>query len=335
MATVTVLTAERMLEIEASSVTSGDINAEGHLILMQEDGTPIDVGAVSGMRIYTGSAYEAAGDSFSYIGPADPGAVADGSVWYDTDDIAGPFASDTQQGLVELATNAETTTGTDTTRAVTPAGVKAVADTKQPTDADLTAFAALAPANDDVVQRKAGAWTNRTMAQLLVDLLALPLAGGTVTGTITSSQTASTVALLAGLVNADTFNRIHILASGAIEIGSGAAAREIILSRTAAGVLTLTGADLRITTAGKGLRIAEGSNAKMGIATLNGSTAVVVNTTAVTAASRIFMTTNNINASPAFGAPYVFARTAGTSFSIKSSSGTDVSTVAWMIVEPG
>lgn len=37
-------------------------------------------------------------------------------------------------------------------------------------DADLTAIAALAPTNDDVIQRKAGAWTNRTPAQLKTDL---------------------------------------------------------------------------------------------------------------------------------------------------------------------
>ena len=37
-------------------------------------------------------------------------------------------------------------------------------------DADLDAVAALAPTNDDVLQRKAGAWTNRTIAQLLTDL---------------------------------------------------------------------------------------------------------------------------------------------------------------------
>lgn len=37
-------------------------------------------------------------------------------------------ASTTQTGIVELATNTEATTGTDTSRAVTPAGVKAVVD---------------------------------------------------------------------------------------------------------------------------------------------------------------------------------------------------------------
>jgi hypothetical protein len=37
-------------------------------------------------------------------------------------------------------------------------------------DADLKTIAQLAPTNDDVVQRKSGAWTNRTMAQLASDL---------------------------------------------------------------------------------------------------------------------------------------------------------------------
>jgi hypothetical protein len=40
----------------------------------------------------------------------------------------------------------------------------------QPLDSDLTAIAALTPANDDVIQRKSGAWTNRTIAQLVSDL---------------------------------------------------------------------------------------------------------------------------------------------------------------------
>ena len=40
----------------------------------------------------------------------------------------------------------------------------------QPADADLTAIAGLSPSNDDVIQRKSGAWTNRTPAQLKTDL---------------------------------------------------------------------------------------------------------------------------------------------------------------------
>jgi microcompartment protein CcmK/EutM len=45
-------------------------------------------------------------------------------------DYTPPTASDIAVGLVELATTTEATTGTDTARAVTPAGLKAVADTK-------------------------------------------------------------------------------------------------------------------------------------------------------------------------------------------------------------
>jgi WD40 repeat protein len=47
---------------------------------------------------------------------------------------------------------------------------QAALDTKQPLDSDLTAIAALSPSNDDIIQRKAGAWTNRTPAQYKVDL---------------------------------------------------------------------------------------------------------------------------------------------------------------------
>jgi hypothetical protein len=49
-------------------------------------------------------------------------------------------------------------------------GLVAALAALQPLDSDLTAIAALTPANDDVIQRKSGAWTNRTPAQLKTDL---------------------------------------------------------------------------------------------------------------------------------------------------------------------
>jgi hypothetical protein len=52
---------------------------------------------------------------------------------------------------------------------VSTAGQTAL-DAKQPADADLTAIAALAPPDDNVLQRKGGAWVDRTPAQLLADL---------------------------------------------------------------------------------------------------------------------------------------------------------------------
>ncbi|MGA9771690.1 MAG: hypothetical protein WBV94_21850 [Blastocatellia bacterium] len=41
---------------------------------------------------------------------------------------------------------------------------------RQPIDTDLTVIAALSPSNDDLLQRKAGAWINRTPAQFKTDL---------------------------------------------------------------------------------------------------------------------------------------------------------------------
>lgn len=41
---------------------------------------------------------------------------------------------------------------------------------KQALDADLTAIAGLTPSNDDILQRKSGAWASRTLAQLKTDL---------------------------------------------------------------------------------------------------------------------------------------------------------------------
>lgn len=52
----------------------------------------------------------------------------------------------------------------------TVTGLQAALDARQPLDADLTAIAGLTPSNDDVLQRKSGAWANRTPTQLKTDL---------------------------------------------------------------------------------------------------------------------------------------------------------------------
>lgn len=80
-----------------------------------------------------------------------------------------------------------------------------------------------------------------------------------------------------------------------------------------------------------GLRVAEGANAKQGTAVLVAGSVVVANTS-VTANSRIFLTSNVPGGTPGF--VRVSARTAGTSFTITSSSGTDTSTIAYQIFEP-
>jgi hypothetical protein len=91
-------------------------------------------------------------------------------------------------------------------------------------------------------------------------------------------------------------------------------------------------ADLVVGRAGKGIKVKEGSNAKMGTVTLAGTTPVTVPTTAVTAASRIFLTVQSPAGTPS-GVAYVASRTPGASFSVKGMPG-DTSTVAWLIMEP-
>lgn len=48
MATVTGFTSSRMLDIEANTVTSGNVDAGGHLILSKHNGSTLDAGKVSG-----------------------------------------------------------------------------------------------------------------------------------------------------------------------------------------------------------------------------------------------------------------------------------------------
>jgi hypothetical protein len=134
---------------------------------------------------------------------------------------------------------------------------------------------------------------------------------------------------------ADTVSRLRIdesagSGSGTLTFGNGTLA-DTNLYRAAADTLA-TDDDLAIKTIGKGLRVAEGTNAKMGTAVLNGTTAVTITTTAVTASSRIMLTINTPGGTPA--SPYVFTRTAGTSFQVKSTGASDTSTIAWLILEP-
>jgi hypothetical protein len=62
----------------------------------------------------------------------------------------------------------------------------------QPVDGDLTAIAALTPGNDDLIQRKAGAWTSRTIVQLRTDLDVAPAVAAGQYHYLTSTAAAGT-----------------------------------------------------------------------------------------------------------------------------------------------
>jgi hypothetical protein len=114
--------------------------------------------------------------------------------------------------------------------------------------------------------------------------------------------------------------------------GSGAVV--LAAAPTLTGTVTASTGDVKLGTAGKGLFVKEGSNAKQGTATLSSGTVVVANT-AVTANSRIFLTAQTLGTVTAPSALTVSARVASTSFTILASQLTDTSIVAYEIFEPG
>jgi len=128
----------------------------------------------------------------------------------------------------------------------------------------------------------------------------------------------------------DAFNRVELRAGGTIAFGAGASSPTTTLTRVGAQLQTNVPFDLN--NVGSGLQVAEGANAKQGTAVLAAGSSVVANTS-VTANSRILLTSNLDGGTPGF--VRVSARTAGTSFTITSSSGTDTSTIAYEIFEPG
>jgi hypothetical protein len=143
---------------------------------------------------------------------------------------------------------------------------------------------------------------------------------------------AATEIVVQSRVQADSSSRYRSYADGKLEWGSGSASRDTNLYRSAADQLA-TDDDFLVNLAGKGIRVKEGSNAKMGVATLVAGTVTVSNTN-ITATSRIQLTAQSLGTVSAPKALAVTARTAGTSFTITSSDNTDTSVVAYYIVEP-
>jgi hypothetical protein len=148
----------------------------------------------------------------------------------------------------------------------------------------------------------------------------------------------------------DSSDRFRLRGDGRLDWGPGTATRDTNLYRSGVGALTTdtffamgsgqsngafavfgnTAASLNIGSAGGGITIKSGTNARIGTATLAAGTATVANTS-ITANTRILLTSNTDGGTP--GWLRVSAKTNGTSFVITSSSNTDTSTVAWLLVE--
>jgi hypothetical protein len=139
----------------------------------------------------------------------------------------------------------------------------------------------------------------------------------------------------------DTSPRVQLGADGSLRWGSGGAGVDTRLFRASAGNLqfstgtfSVTAGSIDVSLAGQGLRVAEGANAKQGVATLVAGTVTVADTS-VTASSRIFLTCQALGTVAVPSALCVSAVVAGTSFTILASQNTDTSVIAYEIFEPG
>ncbi|WP_202516589.1 glycosyl hydrolase family 28-related protein [Streptomyces sp. SID161] len=164
--------------------------------------------------------------------------------------------------------------------------------------------------------------------------------GATVSGFVTKGSDGTSVWL--------TNSAAGVVLAGVSEVSPGSGATtclrtdtgtiSTVLGLTAVKTNALSGTvnridpgDASVVLAGRSVVPSGGTAARMGTAVLSAGT-VTVSTTAVTATSVIVLTTQTPGGT--VGAPYVHARIAGTSFTIKSTSASDTSTVGWRILDP-
>lgn len=173
-------------------------------------------------------------------------------------------------------------------------------------------------------------------------LLAITNTAAAAGGTVTHTEAAAANASLGISVSGDTVNRFVIGGDGKHNWGPGNGATDTDLYRVAANILqtdgtfqVLTdqnvGGNINAITAGKGLTVKGGTNARIGSSALTAGSVVVANTS-VTASTIVLLTSQVDGGTPGF--VRVSTRTAGTSFTITSSSNTDTSTIGWLLVEP-
>ena len=117
-------------------------------------------------------------------------------------------------------------------------------------------------------------------------------------------------------------------ASELIGLGMPAELAAEVTDGTFTGNQTVTG---NINFAASGNRIQYKTGTTCGTFTANGATSVVVNTTAASDTMIVVMSLRTVGGTPA-GAPYIFAKTNGTSFTVRAVAG-DTSVYNWAIIE--
>lgn len=155
-----------------------------------------------------------------------------------TSDLNKPISTSTQGALDALDVRVdalEGSSGPDLSNYYTKTETDTALGGKQAVDSDLTAIAALSPVNNDVLQRKAGAWTNRTPAELKNDLA---LAKGDVgLGNVDNTSDATKNAAAATLTNKDLTSGTNSFPTfNQSTTGNAATATKLLTARTINGV---------------------------------------------------------------------------------------------------
>ncbi len=113
-----------------------------------------------------------------------------------------------------------------------------------------------------------------------------------------------------------------------IGLGMPAELAAEVTDGTLTGNQTVTG-NINFAAAGNRLQYKTGTTC--GTFTANGATSVVVNTAAASDTMIVVMSLKTVGGTPA-AAPYIFAKTNGTSFSVRAAAG-DTSVYNWAIIE--
>lgn len=152
---------------------------------------------------------------------------------------------------------------------------------------------------------------------------------------VTAAGTTSNMAQFAGISTTVGTNNVFLM-----DVAAGTAPSAVtfptgnwFINQNGSTTDSLLNGNLRLNTAGKGLQIKTGSNARAGTSTLTSGT-VTVSNSSVTSNTIVLLTIQSLGTVAAAKAIAVTARTSGTSFTITSADATDTSVIGWMLVEP-
>lgn len=371
MATVTGYTAEHMQEIEDATIVSAAIDGSGHLILTKHDGSTVDAGAVHADLALLPSSQVIAWNSDTNLYRSAANELKTDDAFVSETSISIRASSDSVPRIKLGTTKIDFSSGSaasDTTLYRNSAGeLKTDGNLTVVGAIDAASLAIHKASGTDVVftDKVNGDSNNRFQIEASGRLSwgsgsATPdvklyrssdgvlKADGTIFSDFFHTEHASAFStpIITTRVSGETLDSFGITADGSMQWGNGSSAPDIKLYRDNGDVLVLEGelqTDRDIITEGDivtfdevfaqySMHVGEGnSDSRMGTAVLVAGSKVV-NTTAVSSTSRIFVFCQIPGGTPGF--LRISARTSGTSFTITSSSGTDTSTVAWIIFEP-